>query len=199
MTTPPIDTATGAATAATIGPARHPTADADHDARTGPPARPSDGSFGAWYAERWQPSLRLATRLVGDAEDGADIAAGVLVDVWSRWQLTGVPEAPGAYLNRAIRNRCASHFRRRDRERAALQRLQGHAETLLHEHEASIDDQDAVRRLLAALPVDERRTVALVYLADQTAAETARQLGIRPASVRSRIHRSRRRLATTAA
>jgi RNA polymerase sigma-70 factor, ECF subfamily len=166
---------------------------------TTPTTAAAGGPFGAWYAQRWPPSLRLATRLVGDAEDGADIAASVLVDVWSRWQVTGMPEAPDAYLARAIRNRCASLFRRRDRERAAMQRLQARAGTVPNEHEASIGDRDAVRRLLAALPADERRTVALLYLADQTAAETARQLGIRPASVRSRVHRTRRRLATAAA
>jgi RNA polymerase sigma factor (sigma-70 family) len=199
MTAPTTAPTTVAASRASSGPAAHPTDDTDRGAGAGPPARPSDGSFGAWYAERWPASLRLATRLVGDAEDGADITASVLVDVWSRWQVTGMPEAPDAYLNRAIRNRCASLFRRRDRERAAVQRLQDHASTVLDEHEASIADRDAVRRLLAALPADERRTVALLYLADQTAAETARQLGIRPASVRSRVHRTRRRLATAAA
>jgi RNA polymerase sigma-70 factor, ECF subfamily len=162
-------------------------------------SRPPEERFGAWYAERWEPSRRLAARLAGNPEDGADIAASVLVDVWARWQLAGVPESPDAYLNRAIRNRSASHFQRRDRDRAATHRLRTEQPRSYAGPEASVVDRDAVDGVLARLPADERRTVTLLYLADLSASETARELGIRPATVRSRVHRSRRRLASTAA
>jgi RNA polymerase sigma factor (sigma-70 family) len=162
-------------------------------------SRPADERFGAWYAERWEPSRRLATRLVGDPEDGADIAASVLVDVWARWLITGVPEAPDAYLHRAIRNRIASHFQRRDRDREAKQRLRGDRALSYAGPESAVADRDAVDDVLARLPADERRTMALLFLADLSASETARTLGIRPATVRSRVHRSRRRLSSTAA
>jgi RNA polymerase sigma-70 factor, ECF subfamily len=180
-----------------------PMADATTQTSDGQPGAwltmPPDERFGAWYAERWEPSRRLATRLVGHPEDGADLAASVLVDVWARWLVTGIPDAPDAYLHRAIRNRTASHFQRRDRDRDATGRLRGEQPLSCAGPEAAVVDRDAVEGVLARLPADERRTVALLYLADLPASETARELGIRPASVRSRVHRSRRRLASTAA
>jgi RNA polymerase sigma-70 factor, ECF subfamily len=170
-------------------------------ARTRPAAddaTPTD--LASWYAARWEPSRRLATRLLGNPEDGADVAAAVLVDVWARWQVTGMPDTPDAYLNRAIRNRVASHFQRRDRERAAVQRFAAHAgRSPQVGPEDRAADRDAVDHLLARLPDDERRTVSLLYLSDLTCTETARELGIRPVSVRSRVHRSRRRLAAPTA
>jgi RNA polymerase sigma-70 factor, ECF subfamily len=164
----------------------------------GPDVSPDPEGFGPWYAEHWEPALRFASRLVGDSEDGADIAASVLVDVWSRWQITGLPDAPDAYLFRALRNRVASHFQRRDRERAVTERLRAFGPATAASPEAAVADRETVADLLDRLPADERRTVTLRYLADLPATETARVLGIRPASVRSRVHRTRRRLADAA-
>jgi RNA polymerase sigma-70 factor, ECF subfamily len=165
----------------------------------GAAAAPAAPTFAAWYAGHWEPARRLATRLVGDPTDGEDIAATVLLSVWERWERTGLPDAPGAYLNRAIRNRVASHFQRRDRERHATQRLGDGLGAAVEDPQQTVTDRIEVDELLARLPDDERRTVALRYLADLPCDDTARVLGIRPVSVRSRIHRSRRRLALATA
>jgi RNA polymerase sigma-70 factor, ECF subfamily len=160
---------------------------------------PHDATFAGWYEARWEPTRRLAARLIGNDADGEDIAAAVLVDVWQRWQLAGWPDAPDAYLHRAVRNRVASSFQRRDRERQATERL-GRAERAERQLDPAtvVTDRLAVDEVLAELPPDERRTVELRYLADLSGAATARALGIRPVSVRSRIHRSRRRLLAAA-
>jgi RNA polymerase sigma-70 factor, ECF subfamily len=166
----------------------------------GPLPELHEEAFGSWYGRHWERSRRLAAWLCGDPEDGADIAASVLVDVWSRWRVAGVPDAPEAYLSRAIRNRAATHLRRRDRERAATSRLRAHASAAVPSDPVlAVGDRDAVEHLLARLSDDERRTVALLYLDDLPCDEAAQQLGIRPATVRSRVHRTRRRLAGTAA
>jgi RNA polymerase sigma-70 factor, ECF subfamily len=159
------------------------------------PGRPG---FAAWYGDRWEPSRRLAARLTGNDADGEDIAAAVLVDVWQRWQLTGWPDAPDAYLHRAVRNRVASHLQRRDREREATVRLGQRDRSDQRDPATVVTDRVAVDEVLAELPPEERRTVELRYLADLSGPATARALGLRPVPVRSRIHRSRRRVLTAA-
>jgi RNA polymerase sigma-70 factor, ECF subfamily len=163
----------------------------------GHPSEPTpteaDHAFAAWYAASWEGARRLATRLVGDATDGEDLAASVLVDVWHRWRTAGMPDRPDAYLHRAIRNRSSTVFRQRDRDRAGapltldLATAPGPEDTIVV--------RDEVEQLLGRLPDDDRRTVELLYLDGLSCAETARRLGVRPASVRSRVHRTRRRLA----
>jgi hypothetical protein len=159
--------------------------------------RPPDERFGAWYAERWEPSRRLATQLVGHPEDGADLAASVLVDVGARWLVTGIPNAPAATCTGP--SATASPATSNAATGIGTPRVASEASRRSACPEAAVVDRDAVEGVLARLPADERRTVALLYLADLPASETARELGTRPASVRSRVHRSRRRLASTAA
>jgi RNA polymerase sigma factor (sigma-70 family) len=152
-----------------------------------------DAGFGRWYAERWEPTRRLATHLVGDRTVAEDIASEVLLNVWRRWQVAGPPDAPDAYLARAVRNRVASHFRTEARARALTARL-GAAE-VAPDHAGPVADRDAVVDLLGRLPEAERTTMSMIYLDGLTAAEVARRLGLQPASVRSRVLRGRRRLA----
>jgi DNA-directed RNA polymerase specialized sigma24 family protein len=107
--------------------------------------------------------------------------------------VVGVPEAPEAYLARAVRNEVASHFRRRGRERTAVGRLEaGHAD---RSAEVIALEREGVRLLLSALPTADRRTFALRGLADLPFDEIARELQLQPVSVRSRVRRTRRRTA----
>jgi RNA polymerase sigma-70 factor, ECF subfamily len=159
--------------------------------------RPDDDelTFAAWYAASWDSARRLATRLVGDATDGEDLAASVLADVWLRWRTAGRPDTPDAYLQRAIRNRSTTVFRQRDRDRSTAAAPLDPGSATAPDPEDTVVVRDEVAHLLARLPDDDRRVLELRYLADLTGAETARRLGLRPASVRSRVHRTRRRLA----
>jgi RNA polymerase sigma factor (sigma-70 family) len=152
-----------------------------------------DAAFGSWYAARWEPTRRLAARLVGDRTVAEDIAAEVLLNVWRRWQVTGPPDAPDAYLARAVRNRVASHFRTKARDRALTARLS--SDEVTPDHAGPVADRDEVAGLLGRLPEAERTTLSMIYLDGLSAAEVARRLGLQPASVRSRVLRGRRRLA----
>jgi RNA polymerase sigma-70 factor, ECF subfamily len=178
-----------------------PTAD-----RTIPPGPVTDGhpaptptsddlAFAAWYAASWDGARRLATRLVGDATDGEDLAASVLLDVWRRWRTTGRPDTPDAYLHRAIRNRSAAVFRQRARDRAIGATALDPGDVTTPGPEDAVVVRDEVAQLLGRLPDEDRRTLQLLYLDDLSGAEAARQLGLRPATVRSRVLRTRRRLA----
>lgn len=51
-----------------------------------------------------------------------------------------------------------------------------------------------VRAAIAALPVGQRRAVALFYLDGLTQAEAARELGTHPGAIKTRLHKARRSL-----
>jgi RNA polymerase sigma-70 factor, ECF subfamily len=125
-----------------------------------------------------------------------DVAAEVLCRVWARWETAGLPRSPTAYLARATRNAAASTIRRAARDRHLLRRLDHD----LPEPDPGvlIAERAEVADLLDRLPAAEREAVELYYLEDLSADEIATRLGIRPVSVRSRLLRSRRRLAAVA-
>lgn len=152
-----------------------------------------DEEFGPWYAEQWPAALRLARHLLRDATAAEDVASDVLLRVWERWRVTGLPDAPEAYVARAIRNAVASVYRRRDRDRALLAKVPEVAVTA--DPGDAFADELTVADVLRRLPEAERTTVRLAYLQDLSTEQVARQLGVQPATVRSRLHRARRRLA----
>jgi RNA polymerase sigma-70 factor, ECF subfamily len=153
--------------------------------------------FSSWYAERWETTVRHAASLLGDRADAEDVAAEVLVKVWSRWCTAGEPEHPAAYLRRAVSNQVASRFRQRGRERAASWYVPAPVAT--ESHERSVADRAEVSWLLGQLDVAERAAVSAHYLDDRSCADIAAEAGIAVASARSRLHRGRQRLAATAA
>ena len=57
-------------------------------------AQPVTDAFGSWYAEQWPAAQRHAARLLGDGSTAEDIASDVLLKVWPRWQVAGLPEVP---------------------------------------------------------------------------------------------------------
>ena len=151
------------------------------------------GSYADWYADRWLPTRDLATRLLGDAAAAEDVAAEVLCRVWARWQTAGVPRSPNAYIARATRNAVASAIRRDVRDRRILERLA--SDQQVPDPGDRVAERAAVADLLDRLPAVEREVLVLFYLEDLSADEIATRLGIRPVSVRSRLCRTRRRLA----
>jgi RNA polymerase sigma-70 factor, ECF subfamily len=163
----------------------------------GPPAVGDEAEqFASWYAQRWEPTVRHAASLLGDRTDAEDVAAEVLLKVWSRWHTAGEPEHPAAYVRRAVSNQVASRFRRRALERAVLR----HQPTPVasESHERAVIDRAEVAWLLDQLDRDERTAVSAHYLEDRSCADIAAEAGIAVASARSRLHRGRRRLATVA-
>ena len=97
-------------------------------------------------------------------------------------------------------NLVADGRRRRAREADALRRLAGRRVLDEDDHarlEAMIDAEREAKTLFIGkngLPEGERMALELVVLEGMTTGETAEALGIRPAAVRMRIARARRKL-----
>jgi RNA polymerase sigma-70 factor, ECF subfamily len=154
-------------------------------------------AFARWYADHWLRAVALAAHLSGNASMAEDLAADALARAWQRWQVMGTPERPWAYVTASIRNLAVTHFRRSDRERDHFARL--HGPDAAASPEARVIDRQLVHGLLSRLPDTERTAVALHYLDDLAGADVAEHLSVRPATVRSHLHRARRRLAVRSA
>lgn len=134
---------------------------------------------------------RLASVLVG-----ADAAHDLVADAVLRAVLSpgwSSVRDHGAYLSRTLVNLAASRHqaraRREHRERVVVA-------APVHrplDPEASSEFRD-VRAALDVLSPGERAVVFLHYWEDRTLADTARELGISPGSVRKQLHRAKRKL-----
>jgi len=133
--------------------------------------------------------MRFAASLVGP-DAASDLVSEVMVATLQSRSLLSL-ENPRAYLMQAVLNRARSAGRRLDRERLALAR---YPVTVLGEDPADFLVGADVVRTVAALPVQQRAAIYLVYWADLEPTEAARLLGVRPATLRRYLYLARKRL-----
>ncbi len=142
-----------------------------------------DDSFGAFYADRFDALSRLAFLLTGSSEAADEIAQGACEQVFRRWDDI---DHPRAYARVAVISGARSWGRRRTvRESAPSDRARF----------AELDgDAIAVRIALADLPQRQREVLVLRYYADLKVDDIAVEVGARPGTVKSLIHRGLARL-----
>jgi RNA polymerase sigma-70 factor (ECF subfamily) len=141
--------------------------------------------------ERDAPRVAAYARRHVPAADVHDVVAETFLQAWRRWD--AVPEPPIAWLLGTAR-KVMGNQHRAARRRAALQ----DRVTLLDTAARAADDAGvlAAERLealeaLAALSEDLREAVLLTSWDGLTADEAAAMLGIRPGTLRVRLHRAR--------
>jgi RNA polymerase sigma-70 factor (ECF subfamily) len=144
-----------------------------------------EGFFHREYP-RLVKSLYLTTSDLLEAED---LAQEAMARVFERWDRVGAMEAPGGYLYRTALNL----------NRKRLRRLAVRARQILWPAEpqdaiAASETKSDLVRALADLPDGQKEALVLVDWLELTSEEAGRVLGIRPASVRSRVHRARESL-----
>jgi RNA polymerase sigma-70 factor (ECF subfamily) len=149
--------------------------------------------FAEFFAARRDAVFRAVLVAVGDRAGAEDAVAEAFARAYQRWPSVRAHPNPTAWVIVVALNVSRSWWRRRrrevltaiDREPPAVERLDSH--------------DDAVADAMATLPHRQREVVALRVLADLSADETARLLGIAPATVHVHLHRAldalRRRLA----
>ena len=132
-----------------------------------------------FYDSELEQQVRRAFVLTGSASAANDLVHDAMTETWHRWSSI---DRPGAYLNRAVLNRCRDQLRRsnvRDRSIALIG-----AST---EHSAPGSDQAvdaiALERALRSLPFNHRAALVLRFYGSATTAEIAEALDCRPGSV----------------
>lgn len=161
-------------------------------------------AFEAFYRDHVEAVQRFVARRVDDPHLAADLTADVFlaaIDGAHTYVPTRGPVI--AWLYGVGRNTIAAEVRRRSRELNAVRRISG--QRLLDAAsqariEERIDAERESRRLyraLAELNDDDRALLELVALDGLSVADAARSLGVKPATARVRLHRSRARLTET--
>lgn len=140
--------------------------------------------------------LREARRLTSDDHAAEDVVQLTLTRAWRHRSACAEPGAPLGWLLAITRNEARRwHARPAAREipddLAAGRRLVG-SPSVEEPALTRLSVQDALRRLSA----DDRRLYTLRYAEDLTQSEIARTLSWPEGTVKVRLHRLRRRLAT---
>jgi RNA polymerase sigma-70 factor (sigma-E family) len=134
---------------------------------------------------------RAALLLTGDHHLTDDLTQATYARVYASWQRVSRADDPLAYARRTLLNTYLSHRRlRRNSELPA-------DPALMPEHPGAQDDPTARVDLLDALAMlspRDRALLVLRYWEDRSVADTAHDLGITEAAVRTRSSRALQRL-----
>ncbi len=157
------------------------------------------GAFGDFYVEHIAAVQRFVARRVADPYLAADLVADIfLAAVDGAGGYRSNRGSPIGWLMGVARNVVASEFRRQGRQREVVRRISGRRlldPDSLARAEERLDAERETRRLydaLARLPERDRALMELVAVDGLAVAEAAAVLGVKPATARVRLHRSRR-------
>ena len=169
-------------------------------------ARAASEDFHA-VAERLAPQLyRAAKSLCGDPHDAEDVLQDTLLQAFRKWDQFEGRSDPGTWLYTIAARVCRRRHRRRAGEPTTLEPY----DELLPPASGPIVDlasstapdrlldharlREAIATEIAALPPLFRVPLVLVDIAEMSTGEAARILGIKEATVKTRVHRARLRL-----
>ena len=162
-------------------------------------ARP-DPQLERFIRTQWHPVVGAVARSVGDRE----LAQDAVQDAVERY-LGLCPDTPidnlAAWLTVVARNLARDRQRSRAAEHRAHERwLSGRTSELSVEQACDdLTDELDLRGLLALLPERQRLVCELRYLAGRSVEQIARELGVTSGTVKTQLHRARRRLSVSLA
>ena len=169
-------------------------------------ATPSGAAFGE-VAERVAPRLyRMATRMCGNLDDAQDLVQETLLQGFRKWEQFEGRSDPATWLYTIAGRLCQRRHRRRAGEPRTLEPLTDLlplptdpvvAVPVGNDPAAMQVRQDAERTVsiaLTQLPTAFRLPLVLADIAELTTAEIAQVLGLKEATVKTRIHRARLKL-----
>ncbi len=147
----------------------------------------SSGDSAEAYDAHARVLLRMATTVLGDADEAAD----VVHEAFEAFEALAAAKdiaSPRAWLIRVTLNRCRTRQRRLVTARRYLPRLVTRAD------DTDPTDSLAVRSALADLRPEERAVLFLRFYLDLSESEIAEIMHCRPGTVKSRAHRGLRRM-----
>ena len=149
--------------------------------------------FRELYAAHGSALLAYLIRRTGNAADASDLVAEVFVVVWRR--IGDLPGGGGArpWLYGVARRVLANHRRGSARRTALTEALAAQLECAAAAEPALPDP--GLRAALQRLGERDREILCLTAWEQLTPTEIAEVVGMRPATVRVRLHRMRARLA----
>ena len=141
--------------------------------------------FGDFYRRSWDGVARALSLALGDTDLAVEATDEAMARAYARWDKIRRYDNPAGWVYRVGLNWSRSYHRRLARKLPFRQ-----PDTV----EPPPVADPAIREALAALPFSQRSVVVCRLLLDWSVAETATALDLRPATVRTRLHRALRTL-----
>lgn len=135
----------------------------------------------------------LARAILHDAGDAEDATHDAVVAAWRNWHTLRDPGRFQHWFDRILVNTCRNRLRRTARANQAIWSLHPTGA----DPSAYLSRDETIERAVASLDPDHRIVVALRFYRDLTIPEIARRTGLRPGTVKSRLHYALRRLHAT--
>ena len=163
-----------------------------------------DQSAFSTLVRRYQkPVHALVWRKIGDFHIAEEITQDIFLRVYKKLQTLKNPNRFAGWLYVIAARRCFAWCKKKQipmksldamstEELEELAYVQYRAEQ--KDEEVSEQQREIVKRLLQKLPESERTVVTLHYLGDMTCEDISQFLGVSPNTVKSRLHRARKRL-----
>jgi RNA polymerase sigma factor (sigma-70 family) len=145
----------------------------------------ADLTFDDLYRAEYDGMVRVAYLMVGEPQVAEEIVQDAFVSTHMRWKRLA---SPGGYLRTCVMNKCRDRLRRRTRLAALIPQL-ANRRAADDAHNQPSDEGVELHDVLLGLPLRQRAAIVGRFYCgwdDQTIADA---LGVRPATVRSLIHR----------
>lgn len=149
--------------------------------------------------------FRLALTMLSDRQEAEDAVQDVFLQVWMRLPTLEEPRAFSSWVHRLARRRCLDILRTRTRRRTDLT-ADGELEEQVHHHAAGQRGPEdlvqrsvelrSLERLLITLAEEQRTSWVLKEVHGLSYPEIATAVGAPVSTVRGRLARARRHLAT---
>lgn len=140
----------------------------------------TEAAFSAYVAARRPQLFRTACLLCGDPHRAEDVVQEALVRLYAAWDRVARMDNIDAYVRRIIVNADYSDRRRPWRRERATEPPDVPLDPAF-----PVEDADAIRTALRALPPGQRRVIVLRYIWNLTIEETAAELWISTGTVKS--------------
>ena len=163
-----------------------------------------DQSAFSTLVQRYQkPVHTLVWRKIGDFHIAEEITQDIFLSVYKKLQTLKYPNRFAGWLYVIAARRCFAWWKKKQipmksldamstEELEELAYVQYRAEQ--KDEEVSEQQREIVKRLLQKLPESERTVVTLHYLGEMSCEDISQFLGVSPNTVKSRLHRARKRL-----
>lgn len=149
-----------------------------------------DLQFQSFFESEYPRLVRAVLPTAGSRADAEEAVQEAMARTYERWNRVRDLRSPAGYVYVT-----AINFHRRSRRRLSRILLgQREDSAQAGDPTESVLERDGLLRALAALPQGERDALLLVGWLGMDSEEASEVLKIKPASVRSRIHRARETL-----
>jgi RNA polymerase sigma-70 factor (ECF subfamily) len=164
-------------------------------------ARQYPGAFELLLARYGKKVFHLAYSFVLERGAAEDLTQDVFLKLWRALPGYNGDASFSTWIYVIARNTCLTHVRNQAHRKALSieePAVQAAADRARHTRPAG-EQRLECASLLAALSEEQRQIVTLYYLEGRSCDEVAEMLGVAAGTVRSQLHRARRRFAEAAA